>query len=96
EIEFTNKFVGKYKSFNIDPRTKVIVFSNALDFYKAVRILKYCEGRAGNVKSVKELMEIPEDKIFDLTLMKNPTIQAPPEESSHLRSGCAYGFPQCS
>ena len=76
EIEFTNKFVGKYKSFNIDPRTKVIVFSNALDFYKAVRILKYCEGRAGNVKSVKELMEIPEDKIFDLTLMKNPIIQA--------------------
>ena len=45
EFEFVDKFVSKYKELGIDPMTKTIIFSNALDFPKAVKIQKYCEGK---------------------------------------------------
>lgn len=45
EFEFVDKFVAKYKELGIDPMTKTIIFSNALDFPKAVRIQEYCEGK---------------------------------------------------
>lgn len=45
EFEFVDKFVAKYKELGIDPMTKTIIFSNALDFPKAVKIQKYCEGK---------------------------------------------------
>ena len=38
EIEFANKAVNFYLSKNINPKTKTIVFSNALNFEKAVYI----------------------------------------------------------
>ena len=44
EYEFVNKAIAFYKSKGIDPMTKTIIFSNALDFPKAVAIKKYCEG----------------------------------------------------
>ena len=45
EFEFIDKFVAKYKELGIDPMTKTIIFSNALDFPKAVKIQEYCEGK---------------------------------------------------
>lgn len=45
EFEFVDKFVAKYKELGIDPMTKTIIFSNALDFQKAVKIQEYCEGK---------------------------------------------------
>lgn len=45
EYEFTNKVISRYKEHGIDPMTKTIVFSNALDFPKAVKINNFCEGR---------------------------------------------------
>jgi nicotinate phosphoribosyltransferase len=42
EYEFTDKAINFYKSKGIDYRTKTIVFSNALDFPKALKILNYC------------------------------------------------------
>ena len=45
EFEFVDKFVAKYKELGIDPMTKTIIFSNALDFPKAAKIQKYCEGK---------------------------------------------------
>jgi nicotinate phosphoribosyltransferase len=42
EREFTDKTIEFYKSKGIDYHSKTIVFSNALDFPKAVEILKYC------------------------------------------------------
>ena len=45
EYEFVEKAVAFYKSKGIDPTTKTIIFSNALDFPKAVAIKKYCEGK---------------------------------------------------
>lgn len=42
EYEFTDKVINFYKSKGIDYTSKTIVFSNALDFPKAVEILKYC------------------------------------------------------
>ena len=45
EYEFTDKAVNFYKSRKIDPTTKTIIFSNALDFPKAFKIQQYCEGK---------------------------------------------------
>jgi nicotinate phosphoribosyltransferase len=48
EIEFINKTIDFYKSKGINYHTKTIVFSNALDFPKAVKIKTYCDNR--NIK----------------------------------------------
>lgn len=45
EFEFTEKVINRYKELGIDPRTKTIIFSNALDFPKAEKIRQYCEGK---------------------------------------------------
>ena len=45
EYEFTDKAINFYKERRIDPMSKTIVFSNALDFPKALKIKKYCEGK---------------------------------------------------
>lgn len=42
---FGDRIIAKYKSYNIDPKTKSIVFSDALDFDKALAIQKYFEKR---------------------------------------------------
>ena len=42
EYEFTDKTIEFYKSKGIDYHSKTIVFSNALDFPKAIKIMKYC------------------------------------------------------
>lgn len=42
EYEFTNKAIEFYKSRKIDPTTKTIIFSNALNFTKAYQIQQYC------------------------------------------------------
>ena len=43
EYEFTDKTINFYISKGIDYHSKTIVFSNALDFPKAIKILKYCK-----------------------------------------------------
>lgn len=43
EYEFIDKTIEFYKSKGIDYHSKTIVFSNALDFPKAIKILKYCQ-----------------------------------------------------
>lgn len=45
EIEFIDRLIARYKELGIDPTTKTIIFSNALDFEKALRIFEYCSGR---------------------------------------------------
>ena len=45
EFEFTDRLIERYREFGIDPTTKTIIFSNALDFEKALDIQKHCEGR---------------------------------------------------
>lgn len=42
---FGDRIIAKYESYNIDPRTKSIVFSDALDFDRALAIQKYFEKR---------------------------------------------------
>lgn len=44
---FVNKAIAHYKSKNINPLTKTIVFSDALNVEKAIKIAKYCEGKIG-------------------------------------------------
>lgn len=45
EFEQLEKIVAKYKSLGIDPATKQVVFSNALDVDKCISIHEYCRGR---------------------------------------------------
>lgn len=42
---FVDKIIEKYKSYGIDPTSKVIIFSDGLDFEKAARIKEYCVGK---------------------------------------------------
>lgn len=44
EFDFTDKLVARYRELGIDPTTKTIVFSNALDFDKALDIQEHCRG----------------------------------------------------
>lgn len=45
EFDFTDKLIARYKEFGIDATTKTIIFSNALDFDKALKIQQYCKGK---------------------------------------------------
>ena len=45
EFDFTDRLIARYREFGIDPTTKTIIFSNALDFDKALQIQQYCAGR---------------------------------------------------
>lgn len=45
EIEFIDRLIDRYKELGIDPTTKTIIFSNALDFEKALQIFEYCKGK---------------------------------------------------
>ena len=47
EYKFTDKAIARYKELGIDPLTKTIIFSNALDFIKAGQIAEYCRGKIG-------------------------------------------------
>lgn len=45
EFEFVDKAIARYKEHGIDATTKTIIFSNALNFEKALEIKRYCEGK---------------------------------------------------
>lgn len=45
EFEFIDRLVERYKELGIDPTTKTIIFSNALDFGKALQLFDYCKGK---------------------------------------------------
>ena len=44
-IKFTDKIIDHYKKLDINPKTKVIIFSDALNPEKAVEIKDYCRGK---------------------------------------------------
>ncbi|MDE7081815.1 MAG: nicotinate phosphoribosyltransferase, partial [Muribaculaceae bacterium] len=43
--EELERILSKYRSLNIDPRTKQVVFSNALDTDRAIALQQYAQGR---------------------------------------------------
>lgn len=45
EYEFIDRLIERYKELGIDPTIKTIIFSNALDFEKALYIFNYCSGK---------------------------------------------------
>ena len=47
EFEFADKAIARYKELGINPLSKTIIFSNALDFIKAGKIADYCRGKIG-------------------------------------------------
>lgn len=52
EFEFADKMINRYKELGVDPKTKIIVFSNALDFPKFKKIKDYCDGRIKAVAGI--------------------------------------------
>ncbi len=51
-LEFTDKALEFYTGMRIDPATKTIVYSDALDFEKILRIKKYVNGRIHDVYGI--------------------------------------------
>lgn len=47
ERDFIYKVVDRYKELGVDPMTKTIVFSNALNFPKFKDIAEFCNGKVG-------------------------------------------------
>ncbi|MBU3853431.1 MAG: nicotinate phosphoribosyltransferase [Candidatus Paraprevotella stercoravium] len=45
EFRFVDQLIDRYQELSIDPTTKTIIFSNALDFPKALELFRYCQGR---------------------------------------------------
>lgn len=45
EFSFVDQLIERYQELGIDPTTKTIIFSNALDFPKALELYQYCAGR---------------------------------------------------
>lgn len=45
EFAFVDQLIARYRELGVDPTTKTIIFSNALDFPKALELYQYCEGR---------------------------------------------------
>ncbi len=43
--EFTDKMIAHYASNDIDPTSKIIVFSDSLNYETAIKLSKYCEGK---------------------------------------------------
>lgn len=45
EFGFIDSLVARYRDLGIDATSKTIIFSNALDFPKALKIYDYCQGK---------------------------------------------------
>ena len=45
EFEFVDSLIERYRELGIDPTAKTIIFSNALDFSKALHLFDYCRGK---------------------------------------------------
>lgn len=46
-LKFAELTISHYKHYGIDPRTKVIIFSDGLNYEKVEKIASYCQGRIG-------------------------------------------------
>lgn len=46
-ITFVDKVIARYNELRVDPRTKYIIFSDALDVDRAITIANYCRERIG-------------------------------------------------
>ncbi|RKR04318.1 nicotinate phosphoribosyltransferase [Kushneria sinocarnis] len=46
-VEFAQHTIAHYERYGIDPRSKTIIFSDALDTAKVDRIARFCSGRIG-------------------------------------------------
>jgi nicotinate phosphoribosyltransferase len=46
-LEFADKTILHYQKLGIDPRSKTIIFSDALNFEKVAAIAQHCKGRIG-------------------------------------------------
>jgi len=46
-LVFADKFISHYQSMGIDPKSKTIIFSDALNYDKVARITAYCRDKIG-------------------------------------------------
>ena len=52
EFKFADKMINRYQELGVDPREKLIIFSNALDFPKFKEINDYCKGKIKAVAGI--------------------------------------------
>lgn len=75
EFDFIDKLTARYRELGIDTTTKTIVFSNALDFTKALEIQEYCQGKIRcsfgiGTNLTNDTGFVPSNIVMKLTLCK--------------------------
>ena len=64
EFEQLEKTMALYKKFSIDPSSKSIIFSNALDESKVIEIHKFVNGRMNDLYGVSCFKQQPKNVII--------------------------------
>jgi nicotinate phosphoribosyltransferase len=75
-IEFTDKAIKYYKSMNINPQSKTIVYSDALNLKKIEKIKKYVNKRIHDIYGVgtyltNDVGVTPLNNVIKITYVKN-------------------------
>lgn len=83
-LSFTDKMINHYKNFGIDPMSKTLIYSNALDVDTAIEIKNYCKGKIKcsfgigtyftsdfNKKSKLDEKSSPMNMVIKLTMINN-------------------------
>lgn len=69
-IEFADKFIEHYKKLRIDPMSKTIVFSDALNTEKVLKIEKHCKGKIKTSYGIGTFLtnDIPDVKPLNIVI----------------------------
>lgn len=70
--KFTKMVIEKYQSYSIDPNTKTIVYSNALDTTEAIRLNNLCRGRIRCSMGIGTYLTSDFYKMTDMTKKSSP------------------------
>ena len=74
ELEFVDKLIDRYKELGIDPVTKTIIFSNALDFEKALSLGSEDEHYAWSYFVDFEIVDVDKGRIGRVTAVDESTV----------------------
>lgn len=70
EFKYTNAVISRYKELGINPIHKTIIFSNNLNFEKALEIQQFCQGRIGCAFGIGTnlMCDVPEVKPANIVM----------------------------
>ncbi len=72
-FQAVDKIVAKYKSLNIDPLTKYLTFSNALQVEEAIEIHRYCQGKINDNYGIGTFLTCDVDSVEPMNIVMKLT-----------------------